>query len=641
MDPDCVPSEDSYRNSSRAWDAAVGATGANLSQSSWRPDDWPMYFPCCNFSMPSSAGGFTLMDINGDSSISRQEFDDLFNLCQIKSTPSSSSSSGPSQNTSSSMPGQHDTTSISPATSSASSHVDRTSAMLSTLSTTLVMSPSNCCHEMSATCLSCISGITVEAFCAQQAMSATPGCKTAPFGSRTAAAPGGLNMHAKSTTGGPSKEISTNGSAAHADSLAGDASCPLEAVAYAPLLPGHNRSTEEMLASCQARCARTLGCAHFTFWKSSRGCELHSITASWFRAPLALGGPPSCIARFWARVASVEFRKLTDSKLHSLQRGIAQAIANFANVSSKSVHDLNGNVGVSLSAGSLIVESDIVLPLGGSVSEVATKAAQPSDLQRRISDLMLDAKVPLPLPTNVTAGFQAVFPMSIAVNAATDCFLAGTGYTSHGEQQSSKNATAEQGAVFFASKCQEQCAKAADCAVFTFWPAESRCQLLGEDAIPVRNKLATSGPRACHLVPSASERGLPGFSLPGLGTVEPQYMLAQVQHLPWYWLALILCVITVGLIMLGLWLCHGKRGRYPDVGKTSSGQALYLPISSKDEDEGSSVEQAREIRSRGLPGNHAPIHSDSDGPAAHGVPDSPPACAFAFHGPDVLSWRKN
>lgn len=504
--------------------------------------------------------------------------------------------------------------------------------------TTQAVDPRNCCHEMSAPCLSCISGITVEAFCAQQAMSATPGCKNAPFGSQAAAAPGGLNTHGHSTTRKPSKGSSARVSA-HADSRGGDATCPWEAVAYAPLLPGHNRSTEEELASCQARCARTLGCAHFTFWASSRACELHSVTASWFREPRASGGPPSCVARFWARVAAVDFHKLAGSKLHSLQKDISQAIANFANVSSNSVHDLNGNVGVSLSAGSLIVESDILLPSGEGVIELAAKAAQSSDLQRQISDSMLNAKVPLPLPTNITSGFQAAFPMSITVNAVTDCFIAGTEYMSRGEQQSSKNATSEQGAVFSASKCQEQCAKAADCAVFTFWPAESRCRLLGDDAIPSRNKLATSGPRACHLVPSVAERGVPGFSLPGLGTVEPQGVLAQFELLPWYWVALILCVITVGLIMLGLWLCPGKRGRHPDVGKTGSGQALYLPISSKDEDECSPVEQAREIRSRGLPGNYAPIHSDVS--ATNDVPDSPPACAFAFHGSDVLSWRKN
>ncbi|CAE8736630.1 unnamed protein product, partial [Polarella glacialis] len=84
----------------------------------------------------------------------------------------------------------------------------------------------------------------------------------------------------------------------------------------------------------------------------------------------------------------------------------------------------------------------------------------------------------------------------------------------------------------------------------------------------------------------------------------------------------------------------GKRRKHRH-GKAGETQALYLPISSQDEDS-HLQEQAREVRSRTQPDAYAEAYRDTSHQAANGdalLRSTTPACALAFHGTDVLSWR--
>lgn len=58
-------------------------------------------------------------------------------------------------------------------------------------------------------------------------------------------------------------------------------------------MPNEDRTVEENVLHCQSRCAKTAGCAHFTYWPN-RGCHLQSMEARPQFASRVTAGPPDC-----------------------------------------------------------------------------------------------------------------------------------------------------------------------------------------------------------------------------------------------------------------------------------------------------------------------------------------------------------
>jgi len=83
--------------------------------------------------------------------------------------------------------------------------------------------------------------------------------------------------------------------------------CYTEGTNYWPLdMPGGGGRTVTDLAGCQARCAKTLGCAHFSWW-NDWGCHLQDGSATMNKnQPAATSGPRSCNKTLWqSREANV------------------------------------------------------------------------------------------------------------------------------------------------------------------------------------------------------------------------------------------------------------------------------------------------------------------------------------------------
>merc|ERR1719238_935959 len=62
-------------------------------------------------------------------------------------------------------------------------------------------------------------------------------------------------------------------------------------------MDGQGKSKEESASACQARCARTLLCAYFTFWPGDGGCHLQSRDAELRQSPEKSAtqfGPRNC-----------------------------------------------------------------------------------------------------------------------------------------------------------------------------------------------------------------------------------------------------------------------------------------------------------------------------------------------------------
>jgi len=60
------------------------------------------------------------------------------------------------------------------------------------------------------------------------------------------------------------------------------------------LFLGEDSLWVDNIAACQARCGRTKGCAHFTYWRDSRGCLLQNASAEPVHDPNSTAGPRRC-----------------------------------------------------------------------------------------------------------------------------------------------------------------------------------------------------------------------------------------------------------------------------------------------------------------------------------------------------------
>eukprot|EP00929_Paragymnodinium_shiwhaense_P076867 TRINITY_DN39577_c0_g1_i4.p1 TRINITY_DN39577_c0_g1~~TRINITY_DN39577_c0_g1_i4.p1 ORF type:complete len:288 (+),score=50.45 TRINITY_DN39577_c0_g1_i4:78-866(+) len=66
-------------------------------------------------------------------------------------------------------------------------------------------------------------------------------------------------------------------------------------IMYTPVnMPGHGRTMANKVEECQARCARTPGCARFTFWPAEGHCHLQEFNARSQPSEGAISGPASC-----------------------------------------------------------------------------------------------------------------------------------------------------------------------------------------------------------------------------------------------------------------------------------------------------------------------------------------------------------
>jgi len=80
----------------------------------------------------------------------------------------------------------------------------------------------------------------------------------------------------------------------------GEKECYIRGANYWPLdMPGGGGRTHTDLAECQARCAKTPGCAHFSWWNDG-GCHLQDGNAQLnANQPAATSGPRSCDMSLW------------------------------------------------------------------------------------------------------------------------------------------------------------------------------------------------------------------------------------------------------------------------------------------------------------------------------------------------------
>merc|ERR1719336_873990 len=62
-------------------------------------------------------------------------------------------------------------------------------------------------------------------------------------------------------------------------------------------MTGQDRSVEASAEKCQARCAATLGCSHFSFWETDGGCHLKDAASTPSIQPDVISGRQSCKAQ--------------------------------------------------------------------------------------------------------------------------------------------------------------------------------------------------------------------------------------------------------------------------------------------------------------------------------------------------------
>jgi hypothetical protein len=133
--------------------------------------------------------------------------------------------------------------------------------------------------------------------------------------------------------------------------------CSTEDLVYMPMDKRWGMSIEDNVSACQARCARTDGCAHFTYYKPLRNCHMQDSDAKPVKHNLLFtAGPPVCSSpihemnfrrKFLSRpgrsiveqhfplvspaltcvVAAITGTALTMLALHRLGRGRRQALA--------------------------------------------------------------------------------------------------------------------------------------------------------------------------------------------------------------------------------------------------------------------------------------------------------------------------
>ncbi|CAJ1329807.1 unnamed protein product, partial [Effrenium voratum] len=592
--PYCVSLHDRFWNSSQAW--ATTAAG-RLNKSRWSLV-WAKYVPPFNFSKPSSAESFHFLDADVDGNISKSEFDWIFGLCENTPTTTSSSSSSSSSNT---------TTTSKIVENSVKVQVSSTTSMATAATSTPPMR--RCCYEVSAECLSCLAGITAQELCSSSSMSLTPGCPGAPSNAKVQAAPGGPHAHAQLTTLPPHyQEVQ--------ESKLADTECPYSGVAFSPALPGFNESKKDGIASCQAMCAQTSGCGYFTFWRASGFCSLHPLLAFASRAPEAVGGPAVCFARFEAHIASVDFGQLSEAQLQSLHGSLPETLADALNVPLSKVQDVEGRAGaVTLLPGSLLVQGTVVMPPGKAVEEVEARVDRGKnvELRKAVSNVLLKANVPYVADSD---DFQGGFPLHMVIQANTDCFVAQTEFSSAEQAKISASSAAE---------CQQRCDKnAPNCSVFSFFADEHQCYLTGGNFSAFHNEAALSGPATCTTIPFGAAADLPD-EVRGRLVAESEAAIAELDRN--HWVSLALAALVLGLLALCLARCLRAKPQGKKLAAKWHEEALYLPISKEEE------EEAREVRSRpGVTGSSYDWRK---------LPPSAPQEAFAFHGPDVLSWRQN
>lgn len=446
-------------------------------------------------------------------------------------------------------------------------------------------------------------------------MSLTPGCQGAPEKSPQAA-PGSPHANAKLSTTLPPHygwEVSDD---------ANGARCPFSGVAFSPLLPGFKESHEEGIAGCQARCRQVMGCGFFTFWRSTKLCQLHPTTAKSNADPEALAGPPRCVARFEAHIASVDFRQLSELQLKNLHASLPAALAQHWEVPVSKVQDVEGHPSaVTLLPGSLLVEGKVLLPAGIAVADIAQKSDHGKNLQLRqkVSELLLSLNIPYTVEHGAT-DFEAGFPLRMVFEADLECFLENTEYFSEEQERVIADS---------ARDCQKDCATSEVCSVFSFFAKERSCLLTGGNFSAAPNEEAMSGPAKCPALVMARSSG----DLPAQLVAGSEATLEAVESVPLMYSA------PAGLILLGLVVycllrcCSSSKSRGKKAQKWHN-QALYLPIAEEDAEDAAA---AREVRSR-TP--NAGSGMDSGASASTPPWSSSPKEAFSFHGPDVLSWRQ-
>lgn len=112
---------------------------------------------------------------------------------------------------------------------------------------------------------------------------------------------GGINLETRRFTSGLAKDaalvlyvrLEADGLQVQEDT-AEATECIEEDIQYKPLdMPHQTRSQESDAETCQKRCARVPGCAHFTFWPDG-GCHLQDEKAKAEKAATLRAGPPEC-----------------------------------------------------------------------------------------------------------------------------------------------------------------------------------------------------------------------------------------------------------------------------------------------------------------------------------------------------------
>eukprot|EP00913_Durusdinium_trenchii_P032985 g30880.t1 len=330
-------------------------------------------------------------------------------------------------------------------------------------------------------------------------MSLTPGCQGAPV-VIAQAAPGGPHANA---------EVSTT-------------------------LPPHYKevredpTNHEGIAGCQARCHQSLGCGFFSFRRNSGRCQLHPLNATCVVDPEAIAGPPLCIARFQARVASVDFGLLSKVQLTNLHASLPNAFAQHWHVPSSKVLDVEGKAGaVTLMPGSLLAEGKVLLPAGTAVADIEKASDQGKNLELRkeVSKIFLSMDVPYEPDIGSSDVEASILPSR------------------------AKEGTSE----------KRMCVESGVCEVFSFFANSHQCFLQGGNLRAVHNEDAVSGPAKCPSIPHVRARAW-ADQLPGEIAAESKAAMDAIEKVPAPYLILA-CLLMLVLMVFCIMRCCRSQGK--------------------------------------------------------------------------------
>ncbi|CAE8676415.1 unnamed protein product [Polarella glacialis] len=393
----------------------------------------------------------------------------------------------------------------------------------------------------------------------------------APDSQRPGAAPGGASSRAEVDEllpGSPGSEYATKVPSEPVEPADPESAmapkCLYDGVEYDRPTIGGEQFQEGNVTGCQARCRRTPGCGHFSFWRSAGSCKLFRADAQWRRADGSISGASRCIVSVQLIVKGLEFAMLSMAQQRMLGGNFGHELATAAGVPAEDVQDPHGraaSVGLGSppgppGAGCLVIESYVALPPGHELADVSEPISDGKLRMKLLQSLaQVDAGNALQ-PGISIADLQVTY--AVKAVPAFECYMVGTKF--------SPNIVAKEPYASNASQCQAICSQTSDCHDFTYYKATGVCTLQGELSTPSMEEGAVGGPRRCGQTPYAAE--------PSKEELQP--FVGGFGDLVWVWVLLALVLLAV---MLATATCILRRSGFssPLQGWCSSRQVSRKP----------------------------------------------------------------